>query len=88
MRVTVTTAVTHACPFVPETDVGIITVSWTDVIVELHELAAYIASYADVQITHEAMTEQVAGHVRNLGAGDVHVQTRWRTAGLDVVVDA
>jgi NADPH-dependent 7-cyano-7-deazaguanine reductase QueF len=65
-------------------------VSWrvAEMTVELHALAAYLASWADQRISHEEVTEQIVRDLEALdGIEDVSAYTRWQTAGMAVTVD-
>jgi NADPH-dependent 7-cyano-7-deazaguanine reductase QueF len=89
-RVTVSGPLVHRCPHVPEVDAGEVSVSWVcaTMTVELHSLAAYLASWADQAISHEELTEQVCRDLEQLdGIEGVSVLTRWRTAGFAVTVE-
>jgi NADPH-dependent 7-cyano-7-deazaguanine reductase QueF len=79
----------HLCPFVDETDNGLVTISWVTggATLELHSLAAYLRTFDAVKISHEALTEQVRGDLSSIpGIDDVRVTASWHTAGLDVLV--
>lgn len=89
VRVSITGPLRHQCPHVDEADVGEIDLSWNcdGGTLELHSLAEYLASWADVAISHEALTAQILADLVGLDAIEfVRVTTRWRTAGLDVEV--
>lgn len=88
MRVKVTAPITHLCPHVDERDLGTIEASWAGSEVELHAFAGYLTKWADEKVTHEALTDAVAGHLADLGAESVKVVTRWQTGGFDVEVTA
>jgi NADPH-dependent 7-cyano-7-deazaguanine reductase QueF len=79
----------HLCPHVDEIDQGTVTASWAvdGTTIELHSLAARIASYADTKISHEDLTADLAGALRAHVVG-VSVTTTWRTAGLEMVVQS
>jgi NADPH-dependent 7-cyano-7-deazaguanine reductase QueF len=89
-RVSATGPLVHRCPVVPEVDAGEVTVSWTvgELTLELHALTAYLASWADQEVSHEEITEQIRADLDEGidGIDDVTVETRWRTGGLAVVV--
>jgi NADPH-dependent 7-cyano-7-deazaguanine reductase QueF len=89
-RVTVTGPLVHRCPHVEEVDAGTVEVSWVcaEATVELHALAAYLASWEGQKISHEELTEQVCRDLEALdGIEGVSVATTWRTAGLAVRVE-
>lgn len=82
MRTVVTAEVVKRCPFYDEVDTGTATLTWDGYAPELHTLAARLASYRDVLISHEDFTSVL---VQTTGAS---VVTAWRTAGLTVEVFA
>jgi NADPH-dependent 7-cyano-7-deazaguanine reductase QueF len=77
---TVTAAVTKLCPVRDETDEGTVTIVYTtrDGALELHALAAFLASFADQRMSHEDFTAWVAD------ATGGNVTSRWVTAGMEV----
>jgi NADPH-dependent 7-cyano-7-deazaguanine reductase QueF len=88
--VTVTGQLVHECPHVPEVDAGTVEVVWrcADMTVELHALAAYLASWQGQSISHEEITAQIARDLDALDGIEVErVRTRWTTAGFAVVVE-
>lgn len=89
-RVTVTGPLVHRCPHVPEVDAGTVTVSWVcaELTVELHSLAAYLASWADQEVSHEEITRQILVDLEAIDGIDlVAVTTAWKTAGLAVRIE-
>lgn len=89
--VTITGPLVHLCPHVPEVDAGTAELAWVcdGATVELHTLAAYLASWSDQAISHEELTEQIRADLSALeGIEHVRVVTRWRTAGMAVTVAA
>ncbi len=89
-RVTVTGPLVHRCPHVEEVDAGTVEVSWrcADATIELHSLAAYLASWEGQRVSHEELTAQIAADLEQLdGIEDVSVVSRWRTAGLAVTIE-
>lgn len=81
----------HLCPFVDEIDNGAVTITWTTAgsTLELHALTAWLDSFAADRVTHEALTEDIGDHLSGLpGITGVAVETRWSTAGAEVVVRA
>lgn len=80
--ITVYRALRHLCPFKDELDVGRVKLElsskdgWTT---ELHSLDEYLAAWADIKISHEELTDQIAMDTRA-----VRVTTYWRTAGMEV----
>lgn len=90
-RVSVHGPMWHLCPHVDEVDEGRVSISWTCAgqTLELHSLADYLREYAGERVSHEELTRQLRDELGGLyGIADVVVSTTWRTAGLDVVVDA
>lgn len=83
--VTVHTELCHLCPFRDEVDQGHITVSWLidGYTFELHDLAAYFATFGDMKISHEELTGRIAAE---LGGSVVNVTTHWQTAGMAIAV--
>lgn len=83
--VTVHAELRHLCPFRDEVDQGHITVSWRidGYTFELHDLAAYFATFHDVTISHEELTGRIAAE---LGDSVVNVTTHWQTAGMATCV--
>jgi NADPH-dependent 7-cyano-7-deazaguanine reductase QueF len=91
-EVTVTSPLVHRCPFVPEVDTGTVTITWRCEMntVELHSLAAYLASWADQTISSEEITEQIMRDLEQQldGIQAVSVGTAWETAGMKVSIYA
>lgn len=88
-RIQVTGPLVHRCPHVPEVDAGTVTVSWEcrELTVELHSLAAYLASWQDQEVSHEEVTAQIRADFEQIdGIDDVSVTSSWVTAGLAVRV--
>ena len=95
-HVTATLPITHRCPFRDELDEGTVTVSWATthhLTIELHSLAAFLAGFADLEISHEDITVRILDRLQSAAEGrapfsvtDVEVSTRWNTAGAEVVV--
>lgn len=87
-RLTATAPIQHMCPFIQEVDNGTITVSWDAQgwTFELHALRAYFNTFAEREISHEELTNEVwhelTGHY---GIGNVSVTSSWRTAGMEVL---
>lgn len=79
----------HRCPFRPETDTGQLEVSWatTDQTLELHSLAEYVASFSDVETSHEDLVQTVIRQLRSSGVDPRAVRWTGSTAGLDVTVE-
>lgn len=80
----------HQCPFVKETDNGLITITYTPdrSLVELHSLAQYLEQWADVAIPHEEISVVIADDLAE-ALGDqtrITVVTEWETAGLRTAV--
>lgn len=88
-EVTVTTKapLQHMCPFVQEVDNGTITITWeTDGwTFELHSLRAYLGTFADREISHEDLTQEIHYELSSRhGFKAMTVSTTWRTAGMEV----
>ena len=78
---------THRCPFVDETDVGYVEISWRTGwhTLELHSLAEYLTSYAERRISHEEATQEIHYDLQTLpGIDAVSVTTTWTTGGMEV----
>lgn len=91
VTMTATFPLVHRCPFVPEVDEGTAEITWTtaSATLELHGLAAWLDSFCEEEISHEALTAHIADHLGTFdGIADVQVVTRWTTAGAEVVVRA
>jgi NADPH-dependent 7-cyano-7-deazaguanine reductase QueF len=91
VRVTVTMSARHLCPFKPEVDRGEMEISWrTDGnTIELHALAALLASQAQWVISHEEFTAWLTGELSALDGLTVEtVTSRWVTAGGQVSVSS
>lgn len=88
VTVTVTGDITHRCPFVDEVDRGAVEIRWTTAgrTVELHSLVTFLQSWADVEASHETVTDRIAAELDRDGIRDVHVTTRWTTAAAAVEV--
>lgn len=80
--VVVTAPVTKMCPVKNEVDEGTVTISYQThgKAIELHDLAAYLATFSDRHISHEEFVHLVA---RETGA---EVSSIWATAGMSVEV--
>jgi NADPH-dependent 7-cyano-7-deazaguanine reductase QueF len=90
VQVTVIAPARHLCPFKDEVDVGTVRLEWTTsrgATVELHALAALIATQMTARISHEQWTADLAEAVSaRTEIADLMVTSRWRTAGIEVVV--
>lgn len=94
VRVTATFPLRHRCPFKDEDDCGDVTIVWHGryATFELHALAAVLATWHDVEVSHEVITEAIHDRLTHAARGaDLHVvsvTTRWATAGgtIEVVV--
>lgn len=87
VRVTVTAAVRHLCPFKDEVDDGRLTLSWrTDhSTVELHSLRRFLGVFADARISHEEVVSEIWGAMNRVdGIRSVSISTAWRTADMGV----
>ena len=70
--------VAHRCPHAnDDVDIGELEIELPDDAPELHALARQIDTFADVDITHEEYTRQIA---KLLPTG-ARVHTTWRTGG-------
>jgi NADPH-dependent 7-cyano-7-deazaguanine reductase QueF len=90
-KVTVKSVLIHRCPHVEEVDVGTVAISWrcTDVTLELHSLAAYLATWESQKISSEEITMQIRNDLEQLdGLDDVDVSTTWQTAGFSVLIES
>lgn len=89
MRVSATGRLVHLCPHVDEVDDGEVTLSWvtSSVTIELHSLAAHLATYAQTAISHEDLVQRLTEVLNRCGVKSPLVTSRWRTAGFDVVVE-
>lgn len=79
----------HRCPFVDETDEGVITITYRpgDRLAELHGLAAVVDGYRGVEITSEQITFDLALWFREaFNPHTLAVTTAWQTAGIDMAV--
>lgn len=89
MKVTLIAQLRHLCPFIDEVDDGEIQVTYeqepTGPLLELHDLRAIFDTYEDTKISHEELTAEVA--FRLVGRAET-VTTRWRTADIDVQIEA
>lgn len=93
ITVTATGPARHQCPHVNETDDGTITVAWTCTggTIELHSLAAYLATYHDTRIDHETYVEAIRNDIRDHAGDlitDVTVTATFTTVDLTVQATA
>lgn len=87
VTITATGAITHLCPHVDEVDNGRISITWRvdGQTYELHSLAAYLRSFKDSRLSHEALTDRIRHELSVVdGIELVAVETTWTTAGLGV----
>jgi NADPH-dependent 7-cyano-7-deazaguanine reductase QueF len=91
IEATVTLATTadiqHMCPFVHEVDNGSVTITWETGgwTIELHSLRAYLGTFADREISHEDLTQEIHNELSSRhGFKAMTVSTTWRTAGMEV----
>lgn len=87
VRVSTTAQLQHMCPFVHEVDNGSVTVHWdTDGwTFELHSLRDYLNSFTDREVSHEDLTAEIRAELgAHHGINNVTVETKWRTAGMEV----
>lgn len=90
VQLNVTANMRHLCPFVKEVDNGTITLSWIadGWTFELHALRAYLGTFSDREISHEALTEEVRAELGgHHGISNVTVSSTWDTAGMEVRVE-
>ncbi len=83
------TELAHRCPYVDEADHGTISIQWRTRgrTIELHALRRWLDSFADVRISHEEITAQIADALSQLGGiALIAVETRWSTAAFHVTV--
>lgn len=80
MRTVVSAEIIKRCPYVDEIDLGTVEIAFDGPARELHGLAAHLASYRDVAISHEDFTRAIA----DANPAARCVTTRWRTAGLSI----
>jgi uncharacterized PurR-regulated membrane protein YhhQ (DUF165 family) len=86
-HLTTTATIQHMCPFVHEVDNGTITIAWhaDGWTLELHSLRAYLDTFSDREISHEELTEEIRAELSTShGINEVTVNTKWRTAGMEV----
>lgn len=83
MDVTIRAPLVHLCPYADEVDHGIVTIDYTPVgePIELHGLAALLAEYHRLRLTHESVTQSLADRLAQF---DPVVTTEFVTAGLTV----
>lgn len=77
----------HMCPFVQEVDNGSIAITWRAEgwTFELHSLRAYLNTFADREISHEDLTEEIRAELNgHHGLTIEAVSTTWRTAGMGI----
>jgi len=87
VTLTISGPLTHLCPFVEEVDNGTVQITWRTrgQTLELHALRAWLDTFQDQKISHEALTDAIRRRLTQLpGIGDVRVTTRWHTAGFVV----
>lgn len=86
--VTATSQIRHLCRFKNEVDDGTVTVVWTcdGATIELHSLAEYFASFAEVLTSHEELVARIGEDLDALGDDIIvrSVTVRFTTAGIDV----
>jgi NADPH-dependent 7-cyano-7-deazaguanine reductase QueF len=89
VTVTISGPIRHLCPHVDEVDNGVVEITWTTGgwTLELHSVRTWLGTYADRVISHEDLTEELRVTLAAIDVlTDVHVSTRWETAGLAVAV--
>lgn len=83
---TATAPLRHLCPFKNERDVGSAEIAWRTKggkTLELHELRDYLDSFAEVEISHEELTDRIRRELFEL-LDVVSVETTWVTAGMEI----
>lgn len=91
VRVTVTMAASHLCPFRPEIDRGEVQIAWRTRgnTIELHALAELISSQVEWVVSHEEFTAWLTGELSTLDGVSIEtVTSRWTTAGGQVLVSS
>lgn len=87
VTITATGALRHRCPYRNEIDRGHVTITWRvdGKSYELHSLAEYLSGFADVEVSHEQITDHIS-HDLSVIAGIelLSVETTWTTAGMEV----
>lgn len=87
VTMTVTAPLRHLCPFVEEVDNGQVTITWSTAgkTLELHALAGYLQGFAAMEVSHEALTDELRHDLEGVpGIYAVDVTTTWETAGMGV----
>lgn len=87
VTITATAAFQHVCPHAQEVDHGSVTITWetAGATIELHSLREYLDTWADVEISHEAITQELRDALGALdGLTVTGVNTSWTTAGMGV----
>lgn len=82
-----TAGIQHMCPFVHEVDNGTVAITWKAEgwTIELHSLRAYLSTFADREISHEELTEEIRAETSSHhGINNVSVTSSWRTAGTGI----
>lgn len=87
VSLSVTGALVHQCPFREEEDRGFVTIGWATrgSTIELHDLRAWLDSFAPKVISHEDLTQTIAtqlGRLEGIALGEI--VTTWHTAGFTV----
>lgn len=91
VSITLLTDLVHQCPFVDEIDIGFLRIEYTpgERLAELHDLARHLQSWAEVEITSEAITKAIFDWFNdNFAPSSLLVETKWVTAGIDITVTA
>lgn len=89
VTLTVTAPLSHVCPVVHERDYGTVVIAYKPAValLELHGLADLLRSYADREVTHEALTGELHRVLHETLAPEaLTVTTSWTTAGLEYAV--
>jgi len=83
VRVEIVAPVRKRCPFRDEIDWGEVTITYETnaTAIELHSLAAYLATFTDRPMSHEDFVVEVRLW---LDRPSVEVSSRWTTAGMEV----
>ena len=91
LQLTVRVPLAHVCPVVHERDFGKVTITYKPAtqLLELHALAAYLREWADVEVTHEALTAGIRADLLDaLRPETLSITTAWTTAGIEYEVTA
>lgn len=92
VRVSVSLAAEHLCPFKPERDHGTVAISWITSrgeTIELHALAGLVSRHRDTEISHEQWTADLySALVTAVAVDELSISSSWTTAGATVTVNS